>query len=184
MLADHQQSDQVIVKLNLPNNRITASSSTVQPVSFDWSGRTVRCLPHASPLRPPNCGCGPSATPAGPVVTLGDVAEIDSTDARQTAALAAIELFPAPAGGGTADHSGPRDPGPAAASRREPDGTPFSGSSEVTVQAVVAAAPARSQRSRFRRRRPNGSSAASARPVKYLSEHAASPQDLVCRIRR
>ena len=75
---------------------------------------------------------------AGPVVTLGDVAEIVSADARQTAALAAIELFPAPAaaeqrivrvreiqdllllhGVNLTEHR-------------------FSGSSEVTVQAVVA----------------------------------------------
>jgi flagella basal body P-ring formation protein FlgA len=34
--------------------------------------------------------------PAGVVVTLGDVADIASVDARQAAALAAIELFPAP----------------------------------------------------------------------------------------
>ncbi len=33
----------------------------------------------------------------GPVVTLGDVAEIHSNDAKQVEALAAIELFPAPA---------------------------------------------------------------------------------------
>ena len=38
----------------------------------------------------------PQCTPAGAVVTLGDVAEISSADARQAAALAAIELFPAP----------------------------------------------------------------------------------------
>ena len=76
--------------------------------------------------------------PAGPVVTLGDVAEIDSADARQAASLAAIELFPAPAaaeqrivhvreiqdllllrGVNLTEHR-------------------FSGSSEVTVQAVVA----------------------------------------------
>ena len=36
-------------------------------------------------------------TPAGEVVTLGDIADISSTDARQAATLAAIELFPAPA---------------------------------------------------------------------------------------
>jgi flagella basal body P-ring formation protein FlgA len=35
----------------------------------------------------------------GPVVTLGDVAEIFSRDAAERARLAAIELFPAPAGG-------------------------------------------------------------------------------------
>jgi flagella basal body P-ring formation protein FlgA len=35
----------------------------------------------------------------GPVVTLGDVAEIFSKDAAERARLAAIELFPAPAGG-------------------------------------------------------------------------------------
>ncbi len=38
----------------------------------------------------------PQCTPAGAVVTLGDVAEISSADARQAAALAATELFPAP----------------------------------------------------------------------------------------
>jgi flagella basal body P-ring formation protein FlgA len=38
-------------------------------------------------------------TPAASVVTLGDIADIASADARQSAALAAIELFPAPAAG-------------------------------------------------------------------------------------
>ena len=37
--------------------------------------------------------------PAAAIVTLGDVADITCTDARQTAALAAIELFPVPAAG-------------------------------------------------------------------------------------
>ncbi len=38
-------------------------------------------------------------TPAAAIVTLGDVADIASADARQSATLAAIELFPAPAAG-------------------------------------------------------------------------------------
>ncbi len=77
-------------------------------------------------------------SPAGPVVRLGDVAEIDAADARQTASLAAIELFPAPTAGeqriiavreiqdllllrgvNLTEHR-------------------FSGSSEVTVETVVA----------------------------------------------
>jgi flagellar basal body P-ring formation protein FlgA len=77
-------------------------------------------------------------SPAGPVVTLGDVAEICSTDARQAAALAAVEMFPAPPapeqrvvrlreiqdllllrGMNLAEHQ-------------------FSGASEVTIQTVTA----------------------------------------------
>ena len=38
-------------------------------------------------------------TPAATIVTLGDVADIASADARQSATMAAIELFPAPAAG-------------------------------------------------------------------------------------
>ncbi len=39
------------------------------------------------------------AVPAGPVVTLGDVAEVLANDAEQAARLRAIELFPGPAAG-------------------------------------------------------------------------------------
>lgn len=38
-------------------------------------------------------------TPRGPIVTLGDVAEISAADAQEAARLAARELFPAPAAG-------------------------------------------------------------------------------------
>ncbi len=114
--------------------------------------------------------------PAGPVVRLGDLAEIDSADARQSASLAAVELFPAPTAGeqriipvreiqdllllrgvNLTDHH-------------------FSGSSEVTVQTVVArpSAPAgkpvpAAETQRIKRR-------ACEAIVKYLSERAASPQ--------
>ena len=115
-------------------------------------------------------------SPAGPVVTLGDVAEIDSADARQAASLAAIELFPAPTaaeqrivqvreiqdllllrGVNLTEHR-------------------FSGSSEVTVQAVAARphvpaskpVPA-AETQRIKRR-------VCEALVKYLSEHAAAPQ--------
>jgi flagella basal body P-ring formation protein FlgA len=120
--------------------------------------------------------------PAGPVVTLGDVAEIDSADARQRAALAATELFPAPTaaeqrivrvreiqdllllrGINLTEHR-------------------FSGSSEVTIQAAVARTPVATSK-------PAGamypwSAAESQRikrrvceaVVKYLSEHSAAPQ--------
>ncbi len=114
--------------------------------------------------------------PAGPVVRLGDVAEIDSADAGQAAALAAIELFPTPTTGeqriipvreiqdllllrgvNLTEHR-------------------FSGSSEVTIETVVA--------------RPNSAALKPVPPaetqrikrrvgevlVKYLSEHAAAPQ--------
>lgn len=39
------------------------------------------------------------AVPTGPVVTLGDVADVLANDAEQTARLRAIELFPGPAAG-------------------------------------------------------------------------------------
>ncbi len=111
---------------------------------------------------------------AGPVVTLGDVAEIDSTDARQTATLAATELFPAPTGAeqrvvqireiqdllllrgvNLTEHR-------------------FSGSSEITVHAIVAHSqlpsgkpvPA-SEAQRIKRR-------VCEALVKYLSEHAGT----------
>jgi len=114
--------------------------------------------------------------PAGPVVTLGDVAEIDSTDARQAASLAAIELFSAPSaaeqrivkvreiqdllllhGMNLVDHR-------------------FSGSSEVTIQTIVArpvlanSKPvSAAENQRVKRRVCEALS-------KYLSEHAAAPQ--------
>ncbi len=79
-----------------------------------------------------------TCNPAGAVVTLGDVAEIDSTDARQAASLAAVELFPAP---GAAEQRSVKV-------REIQDllllrgvnltELRFSGSSEVTIQAVVA----------------------------------------------
>jgi len=115
--------------------------------------------------------------PAGPVVTLGDVAEIVSADARQTASLAATELFPAPSsteqrivrvreiqdllllrGINLTEHQ-------------------FSGSSEVTIQTSVArphvAASSKpvqaAETQRIKRR-------VCEALVKYLSEHATSPQ--------
>jgi flagella basal body P-ring formation protein FlgA len=114
--------------------------------------------------------------PAGPVVTLGDVAEIESADARQTAALAAIELFPAPSGGeqrliqfreiqdllllrgvNLTEHR-------------------FSGSSEVTVEPPIARSHTPTGRpisageiQRIKRRIGEAL-------VKYLSEHATTPQ--------
>jgi len=114
--------------------------------------------------------------PAGPVVTLGDVAEIDSADARQAAALAAIELFPAPTateqrivqvreiqdllllrGVNLTEHR-------------------FSGSSEITVHAVAqrpqvpASKPVpAAETQRIKRRTCEAL-------VKYLSAHAGAPQ--------
>jgi len=115
--------------------------------------------------------------PTGPVVTLGDVAEIVSADARQTASLAATELFPAPSateqrivrvreiqdllllrGMNLTEHQ-------------------FSGSSEVTIQTSVArpqvAASSKpvqaAETQRIKRR-------VCEALVKYLSEHATSPQ--------
>jgi flagella basal body P-ring formation protein FlgA len=113
---------------------------------------------------------------AGPVVTLGDVAQIDSADARQTASLAAIELFPAPAAGEqrTIQVREIQDllllRGVNLAEHR------FSGSSEVAVQAAVArprvqivkAIPA-AETQRIKRR-------VCEALVKYLSEHATAPQ--------
>jgi flagella basal body P-ring formation protein FlgA len=113
----------------------------------------------------------------GPVVTLGDVADIASTDARQAAALAAIELFPAPAAGeekvvrvreiqdllllrgvNVAEHE-------------------FSGASEVAVQATVARphpkavrAVSAAEAARIKRRLCDV-------VVKYLNEHSTSQQD-------
>ena len=114
--------------------------------------------------------------PAGPVVTLGDLAEIDSADARQTAALAAIELFPAPSAGE-----------PRTVRVREIQDLlllrgvnltehRFSGSSEVTIQTVLVrpvvaaskAVPA-AEIQRIKRR-------VNEALVKYLSGHAATPQ--------
>ncbi|MGO9115619.1 MAG: flagellar basal body P-ring formation chaperone FlgA [Thermoguttaceae bacterium] len=114
--------------------------------------------------------------PAGPVVRLGDVAEIDAADARQAATLAAIELFPAPTaseqrivrvreiqdllllrGVNLTEHR-------------------FSGSSDVTVQTIVARpnVPANkpvpaAETQRIKRR-------VCEALVKYLSERAATPQ--------
>src|SRR5208283_3026712 len=113
---------------------------------------------------------------AGPVVTLGDVAEIDSADVRQAASLAAIELFPAPSVGeqrvvkvreiqdllllrgvNLVDHR-------------------FSGASEVTIQTmvarpVVATSKPVSTAENQRIKRRVGESL-----TKYLSEHAAAAQ--------
>jgi flagellar basal body P-ring formation protein FlgA len=114
--------------------------------------------------------------PAGRVVTLGDVADIVAADARQTAALTAIELFPAPIaseekvvrvreiqdllllrGINLAEHQ-------------------FSGSSEVVVRgaARLAAAAVRAvsttEIQRIKRRLRDA-------VVKYLNERAASQQD-------
>jgi flagella basal body P-ring formation protein FlgA len=116
-------------------------------------------------------------SPAGVVVTLGDIADIGSTDARQTSALAAIELFPAPAlgeektvrvreiqdllllrGVNLAEHQ-------------------FSGSSEVVISAAVVRPRAAAVRpvstaeaQRIKRR-------ISDALTKYLNGHSASPQD-------
>ena len=167
VLADHQQSHQVIDMSE--SSCMDRSMSGAWPfdavadliVGLSLDGGRIRSLPQiaaAAELR-----LRAQCNPAGPVVTLGDVAEIDSADARQTAALAAIELFPAPTaaeqrivrvreiqdllllrGVNLTEHR-------------------FSGSSEVTVQAVVAR-PASRPASRFRRPRPSGSNAASAKP--------------------
>jgi flagellar basal body P-ring formation protein FlgA len=114
--------------------------------------------------------------PAGPVVTLGDVADIEFTDTRQAAALAAIELFPAPAYGeqrmlpvreiqdllvlhgmNLTEHR-------------------FSGSSEVTVQTIAVRPRAAASKpvpaaeaQRIKRR-------ACEVLVKYLAEHSPTPQ--------
>jgi len=114
--------------------------------------------------------------PAGPVVTLGDVADIESADARQTASLAAIELFPAP-GGSEQRLLQVREiqdllllRGVNLMEHR------FSGSSEVMVQTVVARPQviankpvAAAELQRIKRR-------VSEALVKYLSEHTSTPQ--------
>jgi flagella basal body P-ring formation protein FlgA len=116
------------------------------------------------------------SSPAGPVVTLGDVADIASTDARQSAALAAIELFPAPTateekrvrvreiqdllllrGVNLAEHQ-------------------FSGSSEVAIRAaarppVAAVRPVSTVEIQRVKRRLSDAL------VKYLNEHTATQQD-------
>jgi flagella basal body P-ring formation protein FlgA len=115
--------------------------------------------------------------PAAAVVTLGDVTDIGSTDARQAAALAAIELFPAPVSGeertvglrevqdllllrgvNLAEHQ-------------------FSGASEIVVSAAAAKPRAATPRpistpelQRIKRRIGDAL-------TKYLNEHSANPQD-------
>ena len=114
--------------------------------------------------------------PTGPVVMLGDVAEIVSADARQTASLAATELFPAPSateqrivrvreiqdllllrGVNLTEHQ-------------------FSGSSEVTIQISVARPqvatikPVQAADTLRIKRRVNEAL------VKYLSGHTPSPK--------
>jgi flagella basal body P-ring formation protein FlgA len=116
-------------------------------------------------------------SPAGAIVTLGDVADIASADSRQASTLAAIELFPAPAaaeekivrvreiqdllllrGVNLAEHQ-------------------FSGSSEVVVQAaapqprIAAPRPISSSEVRRTKRR------LCETLVKYLNERSASQQD-------
>jgi flagella basal body P-ring formation protein FlgA len=114
--------------------------------------------------------------PAGPVVTLGDVAEIDSSDGRQAAALAAIELFPAPS---TATRS-TECPERTVKVREIQDllllrgqnltELRFSGSSEVTVQTVAASKPVSAgETQRINRRICDAL-------IKYLSEHVTAPQ--------
>jgi flagella basal body P-ring formation protein FlgA len=114
--------------------------------------------------------------PIGPVVKLGDVAEIDGADAQQTASLAAIELFPAPTTGeqrlitfreiqdllllrglNLREHQ-------------------FSGSNEVTVQSVASRSIAPTSKpvqaaeiQRIKRR-------VCETLAKYLSERSAGPQ--------
>jgi len=119
----------------------------------------------------------PQCVPAGPVVALGDVADIASTDARQTAALAAIELFPSPTSGeertvrvreiqdllllggvNLVEHQ-------------------LSGASEIVVSAAAArprapaARPVSTAELQRIKRRITDSLA------KYLNEHSTSPQD-------
>lgn len=120
--------------------------------------------------------------PAGPVVTLGDVAEIDSSDGRQAAALAAIELFPAPS---TATRS-TECPERTVKVREIQDllllrgqnltELRFSGSSEVTVQTVAARpqAPASKPVSAGETQRINRRICDAL--IKYLSEHVTAPQ--------
>jgi flagella basal body P-ring formation protein FlgA len=114
--------------------------------------------------------------PSGPVVTLGDLADIESADARQTAALAATELFPAPSAGQrrTVQVREIQDllllRGVNLTEHR------FSGSSEVAVQTV----PARS-RAAINRPLPAMETARIKRRIsealqKYLAEHAAAPE--------
>ena len=115
-------------------------------------------------------------SPAGPVVTLGDLAEIEPADARQSAALAAIELFPAP-GNGEQRILPIREiqdllllRGVNLAEHR------FSGSSEVAVQTIVARPrsvavkpiPA-AEAQRIKRR-------VCEALIKFLGEHATTPQ--------
>ena len=128
-------------------------------------GRYCRCFATRVAAAAAELRLRAQCNPAGPVVTLGDVAEIDSADARQTAALAAIELFPAPPPRRPADRPGPRDPGPAAAARREPDGTPLLRFERSHGPDRRCAAPrCDRQQPVSRRRRRSGSSAASAKP--------------------
>jgi flagellar basal body P-ring formation protein FlgA len=114
--------------------------------------------------------------PAGPVVTLGDVAEIGSADTVQTARMAAIELFPTPSaqeprivkvreiqdllmlrGVNLTEHR-------------------FCGSSEVTIQAIVARPRATASKSVSTTEIQRTKRRIGENLLKYLSEHAAAPQ--------
>ncbi len=116
-------------------------------------------------------------TPAGAVVTLGDVADIASTDARQAAALAAIELFPAPAasdektvrvreiqdllllrGVNLAEHQ-------------------VSGASEIVIQAAAPRPHAAATRPMSSAEVQRAKRRLCEAIVKYLNEHSASQQD-------
>ncbi len=115
-------------------------------------------------------------SPAGPVVMLGDVAEIESADARQTAALAATELFPAPSAGEQRLVSFREIQDLLVLRGVNLTEHRFSGSSNVVVQAVaarpraaVAKALSAAETQRIKRRICEAL-------VKYLSEHATTPQ--------
>ena len=116
-------------------------------------------------------------TVAGAVVTLGDVADIASTDARQAATLAAIELFPAPAGSeektvrvreiqdllllrgvNLAEHQ-------------------VSGASEVVVQAAAVRPHVAALRSMSAAEVQRAKRRLCEAIAKYLNEHSASQQD-------
>jgi flagella basal body P-ring formation protein FlgA len=115
--------------------------------------------------------------PAAAIVTLGDVADITCTNARQAATLAAIELFPAPAAGEEKVVRVREIQDLLLLHGVNPTEHQFSGSSEVAVEAAVA-------RPRPAAIRPV-SSAETARikrrlseaVVKYLNEKSASQQD-------
>jgi flagellar basal body P-ring formation protein FlgA len=130
----------------------------------------------ANPLTACELRLRTQCNPAGPVVTLGDVADIESADAQQSKSLAAVELFPAP-GAGEQRLLSVREiqdllllRGVNLTEHR------FTGSSEVAVQTIVL-------RPRIAANKPvpAGEMQRIKRRVceallKYLGEHTTSPQ--------